>query len=240
MRLTSVLVIALFAGCAVFGEQVFVQSANKTVYVDPFFGGKENGPLIAHNISAKKITLDTGQKLRQQLGRENIDTILSRDHDTFVTLDQRTTMARNRASSVYIAINVSKAKKDCILLYYPQQTQSESQKATQNIRDLGKALDSLISEERVKKSGQLAEAIYSSIKQKPIPLCLEKQPGADGIAYDTTYILENAHAPVVIVSLGVLNSASPYVLDTDLMDKIMSAVSEGIKEYFAALQQPNR
>ncbi len=236
MRLKLTLVIALLTGCAVFGAQVFAQPANKTVYVDPFFGGKENGPSIAHKISAKKITLDTGQKLRQQLGKENIDTILSRDRDTFVTLDQRTTMARSRGSSVYIAINVIKAKKDCILLYYPQQTQSKPQKATQDIKELGKAIDTMISEERVKKSGQLAEAIYNSIKQRPISVCLEKQPGAGDINYDTRYILENAYAPVVIVSFGVSNSASPYALDSDLMDKIISAVSAGIKDYFTALQ----
>ncbi len=240
MRLRLILVIALFAGCAVFGAHVFAQSTNRTVYVDPFFGGKENGPVIAHNISAKKITLDTGQKLKQQLGSENIDTTLSRDRDTFITLDQRTMMARSHDSSVYIAINVRKTKKDCIHLYYPRQTKSESQKATQDIRELGKAVNTLIAEERVKKSGQLAAAIYSSVKQKSIPLCLEKQPVAGDIDYDSTYILENAHAPVVVVSFGVSNSASPYVLDSDLMDKIMNAVSGGIKEYFAVLQQPNK
>jgi hypothetical protein len=38
------------------------------------------------------------------------------------------------------------------------------------------------------------------------------------------------------LDFGVSGAASPYVLDSALMDKIISAVAEGIKDYLTASQ----
>lgn len=235
MRLKLILVLIVFVGCFVMSGQISAQSADSSVYLDSFFGGKENGALIARNASAKKITLDISQKLKQQLGGKNIGTILSRDRDEFVTLDRRVMMAKSHGANVYMAITVSKAKKDCIRLYYPRQTQSEPSKEKQNLKELGGAIDALILEERAKKSGQLAEAIYGSIKQRLIPVCVEKQMWVAARNYDINYVVENAHSPVVIVDFGVSDTAAPYVLNSALMENIVSAFSEGLGEYFAAL-----
>jgi N-acetylmuramoyl-L-alanine amidase len=216
------------------GVTVSAQQSNRSVYVDPFFGGTEKGPLIAHNDSAKKITLDAAQMLKRLLEEKKIAAILSRDQDVLMSLDERVVKARMRGSSVYVAINLSKTDKDCIWLYYLQQTESKPQKKKKSV---GASLDNLLLQDRIKESGQLAERIYSSLKQKLVPLCLEKQSGSK--KFESNYVLENASSPVVIIDFGVSDSASPYVLDSVLMGKIISAVSDGIKDYFTA-SQPNR
>jgi len=236
MRLRSILAIVFLIGYAVFVKQVSAQTLNRSVYLDPFFGGKENGPLVAHNVSAKDITLEVSQKLKQQLEKKSIGTILSRDRDKFVNLDQRVMMERSHGTNAYIAINVSKTKKDCIQLYFSRQTQSEPQKEKQNVRELEGTVNALLLEKKVKRSGQLAEAIYGSIKQSSVPLCLEKQMWTDDSNYDINYVVENAHSPVVIIDFGVSDVMASYVLDAAIMDKIIRSVSEGINEYLAASQ----
>jgi len=211
-------------------------SAQSSVYIDPFLGGTEQGPLIAHKESAKKITLDAAQMLKRLLEEKKIAATLSRDQDVSMSVDERVVKARMRGSNVYVAINLSKTDKDCIWLYYPQQIQ-QAQNKPQKKKSLGGSLDNLLLQDRVKKSGQLAEGIYNSLKQKSVALCLEKQPGSK--KFESDYVLENANSPVVILDFGISDSASPYVLDSALMSKIINAVSDGIKEYFTA-SQPNR
>jgi N-acetylmuramoyl-L-alanine amidase len=231
MKLKSVLILLLtFVGVMASG-QVSAQLTSRSVFIDPFFGGTEGGPKIAHKIVAKTITLDAGQKLKRLLEKNNIEAILSRNQDKPTTLEDRIMMARSRGSNVYVAFKVSKASKDCIRLYYPPQKQDKLQSG----KNIGEVFSGFLRQDKIKRSGTLVEAMYSGLKQKATPLCLEKQAGSD--QFENDYILENANSPVVIIDFEVSDStSSPYVLDSVLMDKIISAVSGGIKEYFAASQ----
>lgn len=227
------LILLLSVVLSVPGTNVFAQESKGSVFLDPFYGGTEKGPSFARNDSAKKITLDAAQMLKRLLEEKRITATLSRDQDVTMSPDERVVKARMRGSEVYVAINLSKAAKDCIWLYYPQTTK-QTQSKPQKEKNLGGSVDKLLVQDRITKSGQLAEGIYNSLKQRSVSICLEKQPGSK--KFESNYVLENANIPVVVLDLGVSASASPYVLDSALMGKIVSAVSDGIKEYFASSQ----
>ena len=220
-RLISTLVYIFIASLAV-GSQTTAIAAIGSVYIDPLLGGKENGITIAPKVAAKDITLSTSQQLKKLLEEKNIVAVLSRDRDVSLTADERVVKGKMRGSSIYLAITVSKASKNCIRFYYPKQKQDASKKNDQN---LGGILEGLETQDRERESRRLTESISMSL-QKKAP-CVEMQGS-------TNYILKNAHAPVVILDFGISGSASPYVLDSVLMDKIIKAISDGIKEYFAA------
>ena len=230
---TAILLMLFTTTC----EQALALSTTRLVYLDPLFGGKDKGPLIARNTFAKTITFNFSQQLKQLLEAQNIGIVLSRDHDTAVLLEERIMMARSRGPNAYITLNVSKTKRACIWLYSPQQPQSKLQKEKQSVKEHGESIEKLLIEERIRESGLLANAIYTSIKQKSVPVCLEKGGGSK--QFENSYILENVHSPVIIINFGVSDSASPYVLDSALMNEIVNAVSEGVKEYFA-VSQPSK
>jgi N-acetylmuramoyl-L-alanine amidase len=232
MRLKSflILILMLMFAAIIANGYASAQLTSRSVFIDPFFGGTESGPMVAHKVAAKTMTIDAGLKLKSLLAKNNIEASLSRDRDKLVTLEDRIMIARSRGSNVYVAFKVSKTSKDCIRLYYPPQKQGKPQSG----KKIGEAFNDFLVQDKIKRSGALVEALYSGLKQKSVSVCLEKQAGSK--QFENDYILENANSPVVIIDFEVSDSASPYVLDSALMEKIISAVSEGIKEYFAASQ----
>jgi N-acetylmuramoyl-L-alanine amidase len=78
-------------------------------FVDPGHGGKDSGA-IGHGIYEKNIALDIGLKIESKLKNyDNVDVMLSRDSDIYLTLDERTKMANDWKADVYISVHVNSA-----------------------------------------------------------------------------------------------------------------------------------
>lgn len=229
MRL-KLLILAVTIAALMASGYVSAQLASRSIFIDPFFGGTESGPTVAHKIAAKTLTIDASLKLKKLLEKNKIEVSLSREQDKLVTLEDRIMIARSRGSNVYVAFKVSKASKDCIRLYYPPQKKSEPQSG----KKIGEAFNDFLAQDKIKRSGTLIEALYGSLKQKSVLPCLEKQAGSKQFEID--YILESANSPVIIVDFEVSDSASSYILDSSVIDQIISAISDGVKGYFASSQ----
>jgi N-acetylmuramoyl-L-alanine amidase len=69
----------------------------KTIVIDPGHGGKDPGAIGRGKVQEKRITLKVGLKLRdlitQRLGRR---VLMTRDHDVFVELEDRTKFANSQ------------------------------------------------------------------------------------------------------------------------------------------------
>ncbi|NTW60493.1 MAG: hypothetical protein HGA43_15170 [Nitrospirae bacterium] len=89
----------------------------KTIYLDPSYGGKELGPRLSKDKLGKDITLDIAQKMKAILETKGFTVYLSRPDDRSVPPDTRAAQAHARQSDIYIGINVTEAKKDCIGIF---------------------------------------------------------------------------------------------------------------------------
>lgn len=93
-----------------------------SVYIDPFFGGREYGPKIGDEYKAKDIVLTFGLKLKTLLEKQAIVACLSRDSDNSLGLDERLAKGKISQSKVYFAITISSKSKKCVNLYIPRES----------------------------------------------------------------------------------------------------------------------
>lgn len=102
----------LLAGCA-HGPTAANLGARKgnftTVLIDPGHGGQDNGGTSGRHSSPfqreKDLTLDTAKRVRDDLKRAGLRTLMTREDDHFIELDDRVAMA-NRLGSGAILVSI--------------------------------------------------------------------------------------------------------------------------------------
>jgi N-acetylmuramoyl-L-alanine amidase len=77
-----------------------------TVVIDAGHGGKDNGGVstrrMPHRLREKDLTLDTALRVRTKLRRAGFRTVMTRDTDSFVELDDRVAMANKQGSDAIL------------------------------------------------------------------------------------------------------------------------------------------
>ncbi|MBV9732271.1 MAG: N-acetylmuramoyl-L-alanine amidase [Verrucomicrobia bacterium] len=103
---------AFFMGCA-HGPSAARLGAAKgnftTVLIDPGHGGKDNGGTSGRLVPSQKekdLTLDTAKRVRDELKRAGLRTLMTREDDHFVELDDRVAMGNKLgASAILVSIH---------------------------------------------------------------------------------------------------------------------------------------
>src|SRR4029077_7238852 len=77
------------------------------VVVDASHGGDERGAALSDQLAEKDVTLAFGLRLRQQLQGHGITTLVLREGDAAMSLDQRANMANAAHPAIYICLHAS-------------------------------------------------------------------------------------------------------------------------------------
>ena len=75
--------------------------------VDASHGGDERGAALADQMAEKDVTLAFARVLRHELDNRGLRTLLIRDADTTLTLDQRATMTNATAPVIYLCVHAT-------------------------------------------------------------------------------------------------------------------------------------
>ncbi len=75
--------------------------------IDPGHGGDESGAALGSQLAEKDVTLSFARHLRQELDNRHLATLLLRDGDAALTLDQRANLANAAHPAIYISIHAS-------------------------------------------------------------------------------------------------------------------------------------
>src|SRR4030095_16379083 len=93
-RLVTLAFVVSFAACSTVGNPS-VKNTTKTfntVVVDAGHGGKDSGAYRRSGPPEKTVTLDVAQRLEHRLRESQIKTVMTRDSDVFIPLNDRVTM----------------------------------------------------------------------------------------------------------------------------------------------------
>ena len=77
------------------------------VIIDPGHGGKDAGATGLNDIQEKDIVLSISQQVSQLLSQKGIQVILTRDNDSFVTLQGRADMANKADADLFVSIHAN-------------------------------------------------------------------------------------------------------------------------------------
>ncbi len=204
----------------------------KTIYIDPFYGGKERGPSFKGNIYGKSLTLLFAQELKTVLSDAGFTVYLSRDEDKFVSLDQRVFLAKSMRADIYLGIKASNQKRDCIRLLTIKkpdisiQTHEIGSMNGEHNEEIDEMLKNLVINDRYERSLKIAQKLRNKFESDMSINCVKMLQ-----VYD--YILLNAPTPTVVVDFGVLKQQgkSPYIVDDEKQNKIVRILADSIKNY---------
>lgn len=75
--------------------------------VDASHGGADRGEALSPTLAEKDVTLAFARRLRQELENRGIPTLILRDSDATIGLDERASSANNTHAAVYIAVHAA-------------------------------------------------------------------------------------------------------------------------------------
>jgi len=82
------------------------------VIIDPGHGGKDAGATGLNDIQEKDIVLSISQQVSQLLSQKGIQVILTRDNDSFVTLQGRADMANKADADLFVSIHANSIERN--------------------------------------------------------------------------------------------------------------------------------
>lgn len=82
----------------------------KTVVIDPGHGGKDPGAISLTGIEEKDLNLKVSKYLKEELEQKGFRVILTRSHDTYLTLQERVDIAKKHNADLFIAIHSNSSR----------------------------------------------------------------------------------------------------------------------------------
>ena len=81
-----------------------------TVVVDAGHGGKDSGAYRRYGPPEKMVALDVAQRLGQKLRESQIKTIMVRDSDVFIPLNDRVAIENKQKNAVFVSIHFNDSR----------------------------------------------------------------------------------------------------------------------------------
>jgi N-acetylmuramoyl-L-alanine amidase len=105
--------VASLAACSTIGTHN-VKNTSKTfttVVVDAGHGGKDSGAYRRSGPPEKMVALDVAQRLERKLRESQVKTVMTRNSDVFIPLNDRVAMENKQKNAVFVSIHFNDSRK---------------------------------------------------------------------------------------------------------------------------------
>src|SRR5213078_5360354 len=112
-RIVTIGFVALLPACASM-RHAPVKNTSKTfstVIVDAGHGGKDSGAFRRSGPPEKNVTLDVAQRLDHKLRESQIKTVMTRDSDVFIPLNDRVAIENKQKNAIFVSIHFNDSRK---------------------------------------------------------------------------------------------------------------------------------
>jgi N-acetylmuramoyl-L-alanine amidase len=217
----------------------------KCIVIDPGHGGKDNGaPGYNNGVHEKIITLEMALKLAKQF-RQSIQckVILTREDDSFLTLEERTQIANKNNADLFVSIHTNASKNrsahgtETYILSHATDKEAarvaarENDTTVEQVSDLQLILSSLMQNSKINESTKLASYVEESVFKKMKNDY--KNIKSKGVKQAPFHVLIGAHMPSILIELGFISNSMECkrLIDSKYQDKLCMAILSGIKKY---------
>ena len=222
------------------------QSVQKTVVIDPGHGGKDPGTSSGY-VMEKDVVLSVGLLLRDKLEARGINVEMTRDDDTFVSLEDRAAFAVPSKDNLFVSLHANatgRGDAEGIETWVFGEPQDDSlidlavlengggevgRTRTARAQETAASIDGdLLREENLRYSTVLADNVQQDL--------LNATGSADrGVKKNYFVVIRNARVPAVLVELGFVDSADegPKLAEASYQDTLAEALADGIEAFLA-------
>lgn len=230
-----------------------VQERRFRVVIDPGHGGNDTGAEGVSGTQEKTITLAFGLELRKKLeDTGKFEVFLTRDHDTFLRLDERVRIARQHEADLFISIHADAIRLREVrgaTVYTGSDRASDAEAAAKAIREnLADAIGGIkIEEEQQDVADILADLIRRETQSFSIRFArslVNELSGSIGMIPKNPHrfagfrVLRAPDVPSVLLELGYLSNAEDeeQLRDPEWRDRAAEGISQAIT-LFATIKQ---
>jgi len=200
------------------------------VVIDPGHGGQDSGTMKT-GLVEKELTLDVAHRVERLLQRRGLATLLTRSDDSYISLQERATVANSQPECVFVSIHFDEAGRSAatgIETYYAAHPVSLPERVASWLPFLQRTS----SEPPNVESQSLATFIQES-------LVAHTQAVNRGTRPQQFFVIANVRHPAVLVEGGFLTNKDDVtkLANADYREQIAAAISDGIVQYREMLQQ---
>jgi N-acetylmuramoyl-L-alanine amidase len=220
-----------------------------TIIIDPGHGGKDPGAIGYRGKKEKHITLHVAKRLVKKIARNmNINTILTRDEDIFIRLQDRTKLANSNNGKLFISIHANSAEDrrangfETYMIGMNKNAAAVRTAARENaVLDLeGGSATKLTDEALIKVT--IAQSGFANGSEKFAALVQEEmskrlQSKDRGVKQAGFYVLAYASMPNVLIELGYISNPSEEkkLKSSQYKDALATSIYRAIEKYQQAL-----
>ncbi|MFW5790930.1 MAG: N-acetylmuramoyl-L-alanine amidase [Halanaerobiaceae bacterium] len=173
------------------------------IVLDSGHGGFDAGAIGPTGLNEKEVVLDISLKAAEILEEDGHQVILTRDEDSFISLQDRVDIANDSEAGLFVSIHSNAAH-----------------------RDKAGGIESYYAPDRRSSSYFLAKIMQKNILNK---LKLLDR----GVKSDNFYVIRNTEMPAVLLEIGFISNRVEEELlrDNNFREKAARSIAEGIGEY---------
>ncbi len=110
-RIVALAFVASFSACSTTHGVKNTTKTFSTVIVDAGHGGKDSGAFRRSGPPEKNVTLDVAQRLDHKLRESQIKTVMTRDSDVFIPLNDRVAIENKQKNAIFVSIHFNDSRK---------------------------------------------------------------------------------------------------------------------------------
>lgn len=198
------------------------------VVLDPGHGGQDSGTM-KNGLMEKELALDVAHRVERLLRQYGLVPVLTRSDDTFISLQERATIANSQPESVFVSIHFDEAGRTAatgIETYYASHPVSLPERVASWLP----FLERTSSEPPNPESQSLAAFIQESV-------VVHTQATNRGTRPEQFFVIANVRYPAVLVEGGFLTNKEDVVklANADYREEMAAGIAQGILQYRDAL-----
>ncbi|HUW23200.1 MAG TPA: N-acetylmuramoyl-L-alanine amidase [bacterium] len=218
----------------------------RTIVIDPGHGGKDPGAIGPRGTKEKDVVLRIAHKLAKEL-HKNLKTrvILTRYHDVFLPLADRTAIANQQKADLFISIHCNASLKSRTkgfeVYFLSDEVSDEEAQAVANMENAVMALEerteernelssilwSLTMNEFMNESSELCSLICSEVDRKL------RDVENRGVKQAGFTVLRGAKMPAILVEAAFISNRSGErrLKSSKFQKSVVESICTGVKEY---------
>ncbi|MEM7145381.1 MAG: N-acetylmuramoyl-L-alanine amidase, partial [Verrucomicrobiota bacterium] len=198
------------------------------VVIDAGHGGKDGGAQ-GSGLLEKKMTLDVAQRVRRELAKRGIRSVLTREEDETLSLSDRVKISDQYRDAIFVSVHFNTSSTPSVSGLEVYHT---SPKSLETLVALKKRFQ-LPREEKLEddRNRVLAEAMQASVARTT-------DVRDRGVRNRSFYVTRNAMAPSVLVECAYLTNKGEAgkVKNPHFRNRISQGIADGVEAYFARVE----
>jgi len=218
------------------------------IVIDPGHGGHDTGTIGRGGLMEKDLTLELAKKLHQLLASGlNVDVVLTREEDVFLSLEERTAIANQHQADLFISIhaNSSSARStsgvETYFLDFARNAAAREIAARENATSFGNVRDLEDLIKRIAQADKSAESreLASVVQKKLFRGARQLLPSTHnrGVRSAPFVVLIGANMPSVLAEVAFISNPrdESMLKKKESQEQLAKALFAGIEDYMKTL-----